>query len=109
MIETAEAANNLDAILDVPGVDAVYVGPSDLGFSMGLPPILDREEPEILAVYERVVQATERRGLAAGVHCITAGYARRAIRMGFKLVTVNSDCGLLLGAARRALADVRNR
>ncbi len=109
MIETAMAVANLDAILDVPGIDAVYIGPSDLGFSMGLPPILDREEPEILAVYERVVRAAAERGLAAGVHCITAAYAKRAIGMGFKLVTVNNDCGLLLGAARSALADVRKR
>ena len=41
MIETGEAVENLEAILDVPGVDAVYIGPSDLGFSMGLPPVLD--------------------------------------------------------------------
>ena len=109
MIETVEAVANLDAILDVPGVDAVYVGPSDLGYSMGLLPILDREEPEILAVYESVIQAADRRGLAAGLHCLTAAYARRAIGMGFKLVTVNNDCGLLLAAARRALTDVRSR
>ncbi len=109
MIETGEAVANLDAILDVPGIDGVYVGPSDLGFSMGLPPILDREEPEILAIYERVVRAAEARGLAAGVHCVTAAYARRAVGMGFKLVTVNNDCGLLLAAARSALAGVRER
>ena len=52
MIETHQAVENLDAILDVDGIDAVYIGPSDLGFSMGLRPLLDREEPEILAVYE---------------------------------------------------------
>ncbi len=109
MIETAEAVANLHAILDVPGIDAVYVGPSDLGFSMGLPPVLDREEPEILRIYERVVQATGERGIAAGVHCLTAAYARRAIGMGFKFVTVNNDCGLLLAAARRAVVEVRDR
>ncbi len=109
MIETAEAVANLNPILDVPGIDAVYVGPSDLGFSMGLPPILDREEPEVLAVYETVVRAAAERGLAAGIHCLTAAYAKRAVGMGFKLVTVNNDCGLLLGAARRAVADLRER
>ena len=54
MIETKEAIANLDAILDVPGIDAVYIGPSDLGFSHGLIPILDREEPEMLAIIESV-------------------------------------------------------
>ena len=39
MIETQEALDNLEAILDVPGIDMIYIGPSDLGFSLGLPPI----------------------------------------------------------------------
>src|SRR3954453_9768605 len=38
MIETQEAIDNLEAILDVPGIDAVYVGPSDLAFSLGMVP-----------------------------------------------------------------------
>ncbi len=109
MIETAEAVSNLEAILDVPGVDAVYIGPSDLGFSMGLVPILDREEPEVLKIYDRIVSETAKRGLAACVHCGSAAYAKRAIGMGFKLVTVNNDSGLLLTAAKRAVAEVRGR
>ena len=52
MIETEQAVRNIDAILDVPGIDAVYVGPGDLGLSMGLPPALDREELEILKSME---------------------------------------------------------
>ena len=107
MIETQEAVSNLEAILDVPGIDAVYIGPSDLGFSMGLIPILDREEPEILTIYEKIVRETAKRGLAACVHCGTAAYAKRAIGMGFKLVTVNNDSGLLLAAAKQAVAAVR--
>ena len=38
MIETAEAIANLDEILSVPGVDAIYVGPADLSISLGLEP-----------------------------------------------------------------------
>ena len=107
MIETRQAVGNLDAILDVPGVDAVYIGPSDLGFSMGLPPLLDREEPEILAVYQTVLDATHRRGQRAGVHCVSPVYAARMLRMGFDLVTPDTDAGLLLGAARTAVQAVR--
>ena len=107
MIETKEAVANLGGILDVEGVDGVYIGPSDLGFSHGLLPMLDREEPEILAIYETIIHETGKRGQAAGVHCQTAAYARRAISMGFKLVTVNSDCGFMLDGARQAVAQVR--
>ena len=59
MIETREALDNLDAILDVPGIDGIYVGPGDLGFSLGLVPKLDREEPQVLQIYERLIRGNE--------------------------------------------------
>ncbi len=107
MIETQEAVDNLDAILDVPGVDAVYIGPSDLGFSMGLIPVLDREEPVILDIYRKILDGTKRRGLRACVHCGSSAYAKRMIAMGFNLVTISNDSGLLLGAARAAVKAAR--
>ena len=107
MIETREAVANLDAILDVPGIAGVYMGPSDLGFSHGLVPKLDREEPEMLAIFDRVVAATAKRGLGAGMHCGTAAYATRALGMGFRLVTITNDSNLLMAAARAATAQVR--
>lgn len=48
------------------GIAGVYVGPSDLGFSYGLHPTLDRTEPEIIKIYERIVKECERRGLFPG-------------------------------------------
>ena len=70
MIETQQAIDNLGAILDTPGIDAVYIGPSDLGFSMGLPPKLDRDEPKIMGIYETILKETKQRGLKAGIHCM---------------------------------------
>ena len=107
MIETQEAVDNLDAILDVPGIDAVYIGPSDLGFSMGLIPVLDREEQVILDIYARILEGTKRRGLGACVHCGSAAYAARMIKMGFNLVTIGNDSGLMLTAARAAVTAAR--
>ena len=109
MIETQQAVNSLEAILDVPGIDAVYIGPSDLGFSYGLIPILDRDEPQILEIYDKIIRETGKRGIAACIHCATAAYAKRAIGMGFKLVTINNDSGLLLTAAKAAVAAVKAR
>ena len=109
MIETREALDNLDAILDVPGIDAVYIGPSDLSFSLGLEPRLDRDEPEFVAHLQRVLHETERRGLVAGIHCGDPAYAARAIGMGFRLVTCSNDSGLMFQAARAALKVVRGQ
>jgi 4-hydroxy-2-oxoheptanedioate aldolase len=107
MIETKQAVENLDAILDVPGLTGVYIGPSDLGFSYGLIPVLDREEPMILEIYEKIIAACAKRGLFPGIHCGSAAYAARAIKMGFKLVTIANDSGLMMMAARGAVKSVR--
>jgi 4-hydroxy-2-oxoheptanedioate aldolase len=107
MIETREAVANLDAILDVPGIAGVYIGPSDLGFSHGLVPKLDREEPEMLRIFDQVIEATGRRGLHAGIHTGTAAYAARAIGMGFRLVTLANDVSLMAMAAKAGVAQIR--
>jgi 4-hydroxy-2-oxoheptanedioate aldolase len=107
MIETREAVANLEAILDVPGLAGVYIGPSDLGFSHGLVPKLDREEPEILKIYERIITETGKRGLHAGIHTGSATYAARAIGMGFRLVTLLNDSGLMATAAKAVVAQTR--
>ena len=56
MMETRTAIENMESILDVEGIAGVYVGPSDLGFSYGLVPKLDREEPEILKIYDKLIR-----------------------------------------------------
>jgi len=107
MIETREALDQLDAILDVPGIDGIYVGPSDLGLSLGLPPRLDREETDILKIYERLIREGDKRGIAAGLHNGTAAYAKRMIGMGLKLVTISNEVGLMVAAARAAVREAR--
>ncbi len=109
MIETKQAIDNLAPILDTPGIDAVYIGPSDLAFSMGLSPSLDREEPEILSMYETILAETAKRGQKAGVHCFKPEYARRMIQMGFSLVTLGNDSGIMLNAAKSAIAATRTQ
>jgi 4-hydroxy-2-oxoheptanedioate aldolase len=107
MIETQEAIDNIDAILDVPGVSGIYVGPSDLGLSLGLEPRLDREEPQVLKIYEKLTSACKKRNLFAGIHNGTATYAARAFGMGFQLCTIANDSGLMAMAARGAVNGFR--
>jgi 4-hydroxy-2-oxoheptanedioate aldolase len=99
-IETREAVRNLESILDVPGVSGVYVGPSDLAFSFGLPPALDREEPEIFEIYRNLIEQTRKRGLVAGIQNMSPAYGARMAEMGFQIITVASD-GVFLGKGSR--------
>jgi 4-hydroxy-2-oxoheptanedioate aldolase len=107
MIETQEAIDNVDEILDVPGISGIYIGPSDLGLSLGLKPMLDREEPQILAIYDKLLAATKKRNLFAGLHNGTAAYAAKMIDKGFRFITIANDSGLMAKAAREAVQATR--
>ena len=107
MIETKTAIENIEKILDVPGIDGIYVGPSDLSFSYGLEPKLDVEDPFILGIYDKLLAETSKRGIAAGLHNGTAAYANRMIKKGFKLVTIANEVGLMCQAATAAVKAAR--
>ena len=107
MMETKTAIENMEAILDVEGIDGVYIGPSDLGFSYGLVPKLDRDEPEILKIYEKIIKECGKRGLNPGIHCSGADGAVRAINMGFKLVTLSNESGLMMTYAKMQVNQTR--
>ena len=107
MMETKTAVENMEAILDVEGLDGVYIGPSDLGFSYGLVPKLDREEPEILKIYEKIIKECDKRKLNPGIHCSGAEGAARAINMGFKLVTLSNEVGMMSTYAKLQVNQTR--
>ncbi|HEY0420061.1 MAG TPA: aldolase/citrate lyase family protein [Acetobacteraceae bacterium] len=107
MIETKTAIENLESILDVPGIAGVYVGPSDLGLSYGLAPKLDRREPEILAIYDNLVKQCSKRGIFAGIHTSGAADAAHCIGLGFRLVTLMNDSGMMATFAKNCIAETR--
>ncbi len=107
MLETRTAIENMEAILDVDGIAGVYVGPSDLGFSYGLVPKLDRDEPEILKIYDKLLKECDKRGIYPGIHCSGAEGAVRAIKQGFRLVTLLNDSGLMATFAKMSVAQTR--
>ena len=107
MIETREALDNLDGILGVTGLDAVFVGPSDLGQSLGYGPGVDREEPEVVEAIHRVQVAASKRGLAAGIFTGSIWYASRMVEKGFRFVSVSTDARLMAAEATEAVAELK--
>ena len=107
MIETRAAMENLDAIAATPGLAGLYIGPADLGLAHGFPPGFDRQEPDMLAKFERIRLACKANGIAACIHCGDAAYARRMSAEGFNLTTIGSDARFIEAAARSAIARFR--
>ena len=114
-IEDDRAVAAVNEIAAVAGLDMLYVGPADLSLAYGLTPRLDPEYPEVLAAYEAVIKACEARGLVAGIHCLTPGYAARMYNMGFRLMSIGNDVRLLtrvvaetVKETARAIEEVRN-
>ncbi|MEM7339696.1 MAG: aldolase/citrate lyase family protein [Actinomycetota bacterium] len=107
MIETVEALSNLDAILDVGGIDAVYIGPADLSITLGLPPGANNPEASFQDALAQVVEACTARGIIAGIHS-TPEWAPTRLEQGFRMVTVTSELQSLAEGANAALDAVRN-
>jgi 4-hydroxy-2-oxoheptanedioate aldolase len=110
MIETAEAISNLDEILSVPGIDAIYVGPADLSLSLGSSPFYDDDDPVFADALVKVVTACQRHGVVPGIHA-TGPLTPLRRQQGFKMITVTSDALAIrlgftgeLAAAREAEA-----
>jgi len=107
MIETAEALKNLDEILSVAGVDAVYVGPADLSLALGCKPRLDQTDAPVVEAQQQIVEACKRHGIAAGIHNATAAYAVKMIAAGYQFVTLASDSRHLAAKAAEEVGAVR--
>ncbi len=99
MIETAQALENLDEILSVPGVDAVYVGPADLSLALGCKPRLDQTDAPVVEAQRKIVAACKRHGVVAGIHNNTAAYALKMAAEGYQLLTLASDSRFLAAKA----------
>jgi 4-hydroxy-2-oxoheptanedioate aldolase len=105
MIETQEAVDNLDEICSVPGLDAVYIGPSDLSVSIGKGPGGDQRDPDVMERIDATLAATKRHGIRSGIHTMTADYANEMFKKGFDLVTLSSEFRLMMAAAADILSD----
>lgn len=103
MIETAEGLGAVDEITATPGLSGIYIGPSDLGLSLGLPPNQDSQDPTILAAFDRILASCKRAGIRAGVHTSSVAYSQQMIARGFDLVTVGADMRWLMGGRREVV------
>jgi 2-keto-3-deoxy-L-rhamnonate aldolase RhmA len=104
-IESPEAVEAVEEIAAVPGVDVLFVGPSDLSYSMGR--FRQFEDVEFRAAIERVVAAARDAGKAAGIFCASPDEVPAALADGFQMIAIGSDGGFMMQAAKAALLRAR--
>jgi 4-hydroxy-2-oxoheptanedioate aldolase len=101
--EHIDALPHLDALLRTPGLDVFFVGPTDLGQSMGYGGQVGH--PEVEAVIQQVAETARGRGVALGIVAADAEQTNRRLRQGFQMVVANVPA-LLMRASREMLAAI---
>jgi 4-hydroxy-2-oxoheptanedioate aldolase len=107
MIETRQALDHLDDILSVEGLDAVYIGPSDLSMVLGCRPVFDDVDPPVAQAIAHILARAKAHGLRAAVHNGVPEIAKARAAMGFDLVTLSSDARILTNTSQQLLAAMK--
>jgi 4-hydroxy-2-oxoheptanedioate aldolase len=107
MVERYEAFAHLDEILEVSGVDGLFIGPNDLALASGMAPDLTASEPRHRRQIDVVLAACRRRGVVAGIYCGGAKMARVWLDAGFQMIAVQNDAMLLRLGAEREVRELR--
>jgi len=102
-VEHIDGVSQIDEIVRVPGVSAVFIGPFDLSASLGTPGQI--AAPEVRQAIAAVTRACAARALPSGIFVVDGTAARSAFDAGRSLVCAATDTLLAAGAARRLLAD----
>jgi 2-keto-3-deoxy-L-rhamnonate aldolase RhmA len=104
-IETREALDDLDAILAVPGIDTILIGPNDLAAALGHTGVIDH--PDVEAAIARILERALANGVPVGIWTLSVAQARSRRAEGFAWATLGTDYGFMLTAADAAARDGR--
>ncbi len=103
MIETKTALANLDSIAATPGIDGLFLGPSDLSIALSQGRSLDPLSKAVDAELDRIVAAARKTGKIAGAYCHTAERAVTLAKRGVRFLAVSSDMAFLRAGAAAQL------
>jgi 4-hydroxy-2-oxoheptanedioate aldolase len=94
MVETALGVTALEDICSVDGLDGVFVGPSDLGLSLGKGASIEPSDPAVTSAIGRCRAVAAKHGLHAGIFCSSGTVAASRSAEGFDFLVPNSDANL---------------
>jgi 2-keto-3-deoxy-L-rhamnonate aldolase RhmA len=104
-IETREAIENIEAILDVEGIDVGLIGPNDLSISMGIP---DQMGSEIITkAIDKVVESAKKKGKASGIHIGNIEAIKKWRTKGMTVLAFSTDIGFMYNASKSNLEELK--
>ena len=108
MIETKQAVDNLDAILSVPNLTGIYIGPADMSSSYGLPPKFDVREDPVFSNIKMIAKKAKEKGKIAGIHNGSVKYMKEMMEYGFQFTTLLSDFRMMTSHAESLLKELKD-
>jgi 4-hydroxy-2-oxoheptanedioate aldolase len=107
MVETREALAILDDILAEPGIDGIFIGPSDLSIALSGGSVLDAASRDVDQALDHVLARVRAAGKFAAIYAFTGERAAEFVRKGFHFVAISSDLNLMRMGAQAALKAAR--
>jgi 2-keto-3-deoxy-L-rhamnonate aldolase RhmA len=104
-IETKEAIENIEEILDVEGIDVGLIGPNDLSISLGVPDLMGSEV--MTHAIDRVVQAAKKKKKASGMHIGSIDALKKWRSKGMTVLAYSTDIGFMYSASKSALEQLK--
>lgn len=104
-VETAEAIENIEDIVAVPGIDVAMIGPNDLSKSLGVVGELDH--PKVQNAIDKVIDACEKHDVAAGLHSGNIEMLQDVMERGMRFITWTTDARILVNSSRDALSKLK--
>ena len=107
MIETRAALDNVAAIAATPGIDGLFLGPSDLSIALSQGATIDPLSPDVDRELERIAEAARKAGKIMGAYCHSAERAVALAKRGVRFLAVGSDLGFLRAGTAAALKTLK--
>ena len=104
-IEGDRAVREVEAIIETPGIDVLFLGPWDLSQSLGVPG--KTKDPRVVELMEKVIALCHRKGVVSGTFVRFVEEAQYWIDRGVRYLMLSTDAGLLLQVSRERLEGLR--
>ena len=103
--ESPEAITNIESIATAPGVDAIFVGPSDLSVGLGIPGQISH--PKEIESIDKVLNACQKNNVIPGIHMSDLKMLKSWIEKGMRFISYSSDVDLLTRASAESLSQLK--